>query len=42
MMQEVEMTHEEKVEMYNEVDKADLIEMLIESNRCIQRMIVKL
>ena len=36
MVQIVEMTHEEKVRMYNKLSKAQLIEMLIESNRVIE------
>lgn len=33
------MTHEEKVEMYNRLTKAQIIEMLIESNRVIDFML---
>lgn len=32
MMQIVEMTHEEKVEMYSKYSKEELIEMLITAN----------
>ena len=31
----VEMTHEDKVKMYNKLTKSELIEMLIEANRVI-------
>jgi hypothetical protein len=33
MMHVIEMTHEEKVAMYMKCNKAELIKMLIESNR---------
>ena len=33
MVQEVEQTHEEKVNMYMKCDKKELINMLIESNK---------
>lgn len=35
MMQVIEMTHSEKVEMYQMVEKDKLIEMLIEANNVI-------
>jgi len=35
MYQIVETTYEEKVEMYRNIDKEDLIKMLIECNRII-------
>lgn len=35
MIQEVEMTYEEKVVMYMATDKQNLAEMLIESNRIV-------
>jgi hypothetical protein len=38
MMQVIEMTHSEKVEMYQMVEKDRLIEMLIEANNVINRL----
>lgn len=38
MMQTIEMTHEEKVEMYSMIEKHKLIEMLIEANNVINRL----
>lgn len=38
MMQVIEMTHSEKVEMYQMVEKDKLIEMLIEANNFINRL----
>lgn len=38
MMQVIEMTHSEKVEMYQMVEKERLIEMLIEANNVINRL----
>ena len=38
MMQVIEMTHSEKVEMYQTVEKDKLIEMLIEANNVINRL----
>ena len=38
MMQVIEMTHSEKVEMYQMVEKDKLIEMLIEANNVINRL----
>jgi hypothetical protein len=38
MMQVIEMTHSEKVEMYQMVEKDKLIEMLIEGNNVINRL----
>ena len=38
MMQVIEMTHSEKVEMYQKVEKNKLIEMLIEANNVINRL----
>ncbi len=37
-MQVIEMTHSEKVEMYQMVEKDKLIEMLIEANNVINRL----
>ena len=37
-MQVIEMTHSEKVEMYQMVEKDRLIEMLIEANNVINRL----
>lgn len=37
-MQVIEMTHSEKVEMYQMVEKDKLIEMLIEANNFINRL----
>lgn len=36
MIQEVKMSHEEKVKMYMKCTKKELIEMLIESNRVLE------
>lgn len=36
MMQIIETTHQEKVEMYRLIDKDKLIEMLIECNRLLE------
>ena len=41
MIQVVEMSHQEKVEMYRLVDKEKLIEMLIECNNTITRITPK-
>lgn len=41
MYQVVEMSHQEKVEMYRLIDKEDLIEMLIECNNVISRLTPK-
>jgi hypothetical protein len=38
MMQVIEMTHSKKVEMYQMVEKDELIEMLIEANNVINRL----
>ena len=38
MMQVIEMTHSEKVEIYQMVEKERLIEMLIEANNVINRL----
>jgi hypothetical protein len=38
MMQVIETTHSEKVEMYQMVEKDKLIEMLIEANNVINRL----
>lgn len=38
MMQMIEMTNSEKVEMYQMVEKDKLIEMLIEANNVINRL----
>jgi hypothetical protein len=38
MMQVIEMTHSEKVEMYQMIEKDRLIEMLIEANNQINRL----
>ena len=38
MMQVIEMTHSEKVEMYQMIEKDRLIEMLIEANNVINRL----
>ena len=38
MMQVIEMTHSEKVEMYRMVEKDKLIEMLIEANNVINQL----
>lgn len=38
MVQIVEMTHDEKVRMYNKLSKREIIEMLIECNRIISAM----
>ncbi len=38
MMQVIEMTHSEKVEMYQMIEKDKLIEMLIEANNVITRI----
>ncbi len=38
MMQVIEMTHSEKVEMYRMIEKDRLIEMLIEANNVINRL----
>lgn len=38
MVQVIEMSHQEKVEMYRMVDKENLIEMLIEANNVIRRL----
>jgi len=38
MMQVIEMTHSEKVEMYQMIEKDRLIEMLIEANYVINRL----
>jgi len=35
MIQVIETTHQEKVEMYQRIEKDKLIEMLIEANRII-------
>ena len=37
-MQVIEMTHSEKVEMYQMIEKDRLIEMLIEANNVINRL----
>ena len=37
-MQVIEMTHSEKVEMYQRIEKDKLIEMLIEANNVINRL----
>ena len=38
MMQVIEMTHSEKVEMYQMIEKDRLIEMLIEANNVINQL----
>lgn len=38
MVQVIEMTHSEKIEMYQKVEKDKLIEMLIEANNAINRL----
>lgn len=38
MIQIIEQTHKEKVEMYMKLDKEQLIEMLIEANRNLNRI----
>lgn len=38
MMQVIEMTHSEKVEMYQVLEKEHLIAMLIEANNVINRL----
>jgi len=38
MVQVVEMSHKEKVEMYGMIEKERLIEMLIEANNVIRRL----
>ncbi len=38
MLQVVEMTHSEKVKMYQSVEKDELIEMLIEANNAIDQL----
>ena len=38
MMQVIEMTHSEKVEMYRMIEKDRIIEMLIEANNVINRL----
>jgi hypothetical protein len=38
MWQVIEMTHSQKVEMYQTVKKDELIEMLIEANNVIKRL----
>lgn len=40
MTQRVEQTHQEKVEMYMELEKEQLIEMLIEANRHLDNRVV--
>jgi hypothetical protein len=41
MVQVVEMSHQEKIEMYRMIDKERLIEMLIEANNVISRLTPK-
>jgi len=41
MVQTSEMSHQEKVEIYRFLDKEQLIEMLIESNNMIKKLISK-
>jgi len=38
MIQIIQQTHEEKVEMYNKLSKKQLIMMLIESNNVLDRI----
>lgn len=38
MVQVIEISHQEKVEMYRMIDKERLIEMLIEANNVIRRL----
>ena len=38
MVQDVETSHKEKIEMYRLIDKERLIEMLIECNRLLHLM----
>lgn len=42
MVQTVEMSYEEKVEMYQLVEKNKLIEMLIEANNVISKLTPKI
>ena len=42
MIQIVEMSHEEKVEMYMCIDKERLIEMLIEANNILSSLAPKI
>ena len=41
MVQTVEMSHKEKVEMYQLIEKDRLIEMLIEANNVINKLMPK-
>jgi ArsR family metal-binding transcriptional regulator len=42
MVQVIEMTHKEKVEMYQLIEKDRLIEMLIEANNVIRNLTPKI